>query len=96
MVLDIYLQINYKILRRPDYKTEKKIIGYFTKYYMHCQKHGKSTEQFKFTLKEDVNFNYSILINIMYIDGSQILYVIDEITRFQAVKWLNNFSAKHT
>ena len=32
----------------------------------------------------------------MYIDGSPILYIIDEATRFQAARWLQNISAKHT
>jgi len=32
----------------------------------------------------------------MYIDGSPILHIIDEATRFQAARWLQNISAKHT
>lgn len=32
----------------------------------------------------------------MYIDGSPILRIVDEATRFQAARWLNNVSAKHT
>lgn len=62
---------------------------------MYCQKYRKSPGQFKFTLKKDVNFKYLILIDIMYIDGSPILYVIDEATIFQTVKWLNNISTKY-
>jgi hypothetical protein len=31
----------------------------------------------------------------MYIENNSILHVIDEATRFQAVKWLQNVSAKH-
>ena len=65
-------------------------------YCTHCQKHGKSPGRFKFTLKEDANFSYSILVDIMYIDGSPILHVVDEATRLQAAGWLNNVSAKNT
>ncbi|KAI0993082.1 hypothetical protein K3495_g15102 [Podosphaera aphanis] len=32
----------------------------------------------------------------MYIDGSPLLHVIDESTKFQAGRWLQNLSAKHT
>ena len=32
----------------------------------------------------------------MYINGSPILHIIDEATRFQAARWLRNISAKHT
>ena len=32
----------------------------------------------------------------MYIDGNPVLHVIDKATQFQAAKWLQNMSAKHT
>lgn len=32
----------------------------------------------------------------MYIDGSSILHIIDEVTRFQAARRLQNISARHT
>jgi hypothetical protein len=32
----------------------------------------------------------------MYIDGSPVLHVINKATRFQAARWLQNISAKHT
>ena len=74
----------------------KKTLEHLTKYCSHCQKHGKSPGRFKFILRDDVNFNYSIIVDIMYIDNSPILHIVDEATRFQAAKWLSNISAKHT
>ena len=32
----------------------------------------------------------------MYINGSPVLHIIDEATRYQAACWLQNISAKHT
>jgi hypothetical protein len=32
----------------------------------------------------------------MYINGSPVLHIIDEATRYQAARWLQNISAKHT
>ena len=32
----------------------------------------------------------------MYISGSPLLHVVDEVTRFQAGRWLRDISAKHT
>jgi hypothetical protein len=68
------------------------------KYCSHCQLHGKSLGWFKFTLQADQDpiFNYSVYVDVMYIDCSPILHVIDEATRFQAAKWLRDLSAKHT
>ncbi|KAI0990859.1 hypothetical protein K3495_g17328, partial [Podosphaera aphanis] len=51
--------------------------------------------RFKFTLRDDVDFNHSIYIDIMYIDGSPVLHVVDEATRFQAAKWLRNMTSQH-
>lgn len=86
----------HKVLERVGHKTDKKTIDNLIKYCKHYQKYGKSLGYFKFTLKKNTNFNYFILINIMYIDGNPILHVIDEATRFQAAKWLNNISIKYT
>ncbi|SLM34156.1 hypothetical protein LPUS_02861 [Lasallia pustulata] len=64
----------------------KKMLEYLTKYCLHCQKHRKLSGRFKFILWDDVNFNYSIIVDIMYIDNSPILHIVDEATRFQAAK----------
>ena len=32
----------------------------------------------------------------MYIDGQPLLHVVDEVTRFEAARWLNSMSAQHT
>ena len=85
----------HKLLERTCHKTNKRIIDNLMKYCTHCQKHGKSPCCFKFTLKKDVNFNYLILVDIMYIDSNPILHVVDEITRFKAARWLNNMSTKY-
>ena len=74
----------------------KTALNKLTEYCTFCQKHEKSPERFKFTLREDVNFNYSIIVDIMYIDNEPILHVIDEATRFQSTRWLANISARHT
>jgi hypothetical protein len=35
--------------------------------------HKKSSGRFKFILKDDYEFNYSIIIDVMYLDGKPIL-----------------------
>ncbi len=83
------------LLERSDHEIEKATLKKLTKFCTFCQKYAKSSERFKFILKNDVNFNYSIIVDVMYIENHLILHVIDEITRFQVVKWLQNISAKH-
>ena len=85
-----------RVLDRAGHDTDKKALKHLTKYYHFCQKHGKSPERFRFTLRDDVEFNYSIIVDIMYISGNPLLHIVDEATRFQAGRWLQNISAKHT
>jgi Reverse transcriptase (RNA-dependent DNA polymerase) len=76
---------------------DKKTLERLTKLCEHCQKHGKSPGRFKFTLRdENIDFNHSIYVDIMYIDNQPILHVIDEATRFQAARFLKDVSTKHT
>lgn len=84
-----------RVLERFGHDVESHALEHLTKYCEHCQKHSKSPGRFKFTLREDVNFNYTITVDIMYIDNTPILHVVDEATRFQAAKWLQNISAKY-
>jgi hypothetical protein len=64
--------------------------------------HEKSFDRFIFSIKnEDIQFNFNILMNILYIDikieneNKSILHWMNEATRFQMNKWLKEISAKH-
>ena len=71
----------YKVLKCFKYNNiNKKAINYLTKYCSFCQKYRYSLSQFKFTLYKDLDFNYSVYIDIIYINGSLVLYIINEVT----------------
>ena len=87
----------YRVLERSGHNNvNKKAIDHLTKYCSFCQKYGRSPGRFKFTLREDLDFNHSVYVDVMYINGSPVLHIIDEATRYQAARWLQNISAKHT
>lgn len=88
----------HKILERSGHEDENycKALKKINQLCEHYQKYGKSLGRLKFTLKNDVKFNYCVFFDIMYIDGDPLLHVIDEATLFQAGRWLKNISAKHT
>jgi hypothetical protein len=65
---------------------DKEIIEKLTKYYEHYQKHGRSPGRFRFNLQNDTQFNYSIIVDIIYINRKPVLHIVDEATRFQAAK----------
>jgi hypothetical protein len=56
----------------------------------------KSSGRFKFTLKDDYEFNYSITIDVMYLDRKPVLQVVDSATAFQAARFLKDMSAYTT
>jgi hypothetical protein len=87
----------HDLLKRFDHEVKKAALKKLTKFCIFCQKYAKSSERFKFILKNDANcnFNYSVIVDVMYIENHLILHVIDEIIRYQVAKWLQNISAKH-
>jgi hypothetical protein len=73
------------VLERASYSDaqHRQTLDHITKYCIRCQKFSGAPLQFKFTLWDDsIDFNHSIYIDIMYIDSSLLLDVVDEATRF--------------
>ena len=85
----------HQVLERSGHDVELQAIEYLTKYCEHCQKHAKSPGRFSFTIKDDIDFNCNVIVDILYIEGKPVLHIVDESTRFQAGRWLENISAKH-
>jgi hypothetical protein len=76
----------YDLLERANHEMKKSALKKLIKFCTFCQKYAKSSERFKFTLRNDVNFNYSVIVDVMYVENSLILHVIDEATRFQVAR----------
>jgi hypothetical protein len=85
-----------KTLLRAGYDTNPEVIEKINKFCHHCQMYGKSPGRFRFTLRDEVEFNHSIIVDIMYINGKPVLHIVDEATRFNAACWLTSISAKAT
>ncbi|EED20730.1 conserved hypothetical protein [Talaromyces stipitatus ATCC 10500] len=86
----------HKTLQRAGYDTHPEAIEEINKFCHHCQTHGRSPGRFRFTLQDDIEFNHSIIVDIMYINGKPVLHIVDEATRFNAACWLTSISAKAT
>lgn len=61
-----------------------------------CQKHSTAPGRFKFTIRNSdaIQFNHTILVDIMYIDGAPVLHVVDDATSFQAARWLPDIATR--
>ncbi len=88
------------ILDRFDHETNFQVIEYFIKFCHHCQVHEKFSNRFNFTLKNDLEFNFNIIVNIFYLKikidvNKSILHVMNETTRFQVERWLKDIIVRH-
>ena len=43
---------------------------------------GKALGRFKFNLKNDYNFNFEVIIDVMYLDGKPVLQIVDTAISF--------------
>ena len=93
-----HLSVNklHKLLTQAGHDIEHKNIEMINKFCHYCQIKGKAPQRFKFILKKDVDFNYKIIVDIMYLDGKPVLHAVDAATAFQAGRFLKNMSAKDT
>ncbi|XMA09892.1 hypothetical protein WAI453_002683 [Rhynchosporium graminicola] len=82
-----------KVLDRAGHEVDSAVLKKIQEICHHCQLHAKSPGRFKFTLKDDVNFNYSVILDIMYLHGKPVLHVVDDATAFNAAEWLKDMSA---
>jgi hypothetical protein len=57
----------HEILERFDHEIEHRAIEHLIKFCHHCQLHDKFLDRFVFSIRdEDIQFNYSIVVDIMY------------------------------
>ncbi|KAI0997194.1 hypothetical protein K3495_g10991 [Podosphaera aphanis] len=57
---------------------------------------GAAPSRFRFTLRDDYDFNHRVLVEIVYINKKPVLHAIDEATAFQAAKFLREITAMTT
>ena len=56
--------------------------------------HLKLLGRFKFIIKDDYNFNYLVIVDILYLDRKLILQAIDEAMAFNIARFLKDIFAK--
>ena len=71
-----------------DYETVKRL----TKFCHHCQLHAKSPGRFRFALKDDLDFNYNVEVDVQYLDGKPVLHLVDVATAFMNAAFLPDVS----
>jgi len=70
-------------------------VKHINKICKHCQLQSKAPMRFRFSLKEDLNFNAVIVVDIIYLEGKPVLHIVDTATSFQNARFLfRNTSTK--
>jgi hypothetical protein len=59
-----------------------------------CQMHGGKPGRFRFILRENANFNYRVIVDVIFLTSKLILYAINEAITFQTAKFLFNTMAR--
>jgi hypothetical protein len=86
-----------RMLRKAGHEdVDEDILRLITKFCHHCQVNGTAPTRFKFTLKDDHEFNYEIIVDVMYPGGRNVLHIVDASTAFQGARFLPSMSAKDT
>ncbi|XMA19477.1 hypothetical protein WAI453_012268 [Rhynchosporium graminicola] len=85
------------LLQQAGHEHNSGVLKELTKLCKHCQLHGRSPGRFKFKLHDtdNIHFNYEVVIDIMQLDGRQVLHIVDQGTTFQNGGFLTNISAEH-
>lgn len=73
---------------------ERQSLERLGKYCHSCQKYGKSPGRFRFTIKDDIDFNYNVIIDVVTIEGQHLLHIVDSTTGYQNGRWLEDLSAQ--
>ncbi|KID81309.1 Ribonuclease H-like protein [Metarhizium guizhouense ARSEF 977] len=83
-----------KMLQRADQEFDSKALRRLTQLCRHCQINGKAPSRFRFTLRDDHEFNYEIIVDIVQIDDKPALHIVDSATSFQAARFLDSRGQK--
>lgn len=86
----------YTLLRTAGHDVDHRALEEIEKFCHHCQSHGKAPQRFKFSIQDNLSFNYEIVIDIVHINKRNVLHVIDTDTSFQAAIFLKSMSARDT
>lgn len=84
----------FRLLQRAGHSENLRTIEQIVKVCQQCQLHGKQPGRFKFSLKDNYEFNFEISVDILHIDGLPTLQIVDEATSFIAAQFLKGNTAK--
>ena len=87
----------YKLFKGASYiNFTMKVFEKIEKFCHHYQMHEQTFKRFKFTIRNNYDFNYEIFINVIYLNSRPIFYIIDKGTNFNAAIFFPFIKVKNT
>lgn len=85
----------YQMLKKAGIEdVDQSVLEEIQKVCHHCQSHDPAPKRFKFTLRDDRDFNYEIFVDIVHLSDGKALHVIDASTSYQAAEFLEKDDAR--
>jgi hypothetical protein len=67
----------YKVLEHTGHKTNLKEITKLTKVCDQCQRHRQAPRRFKFTVRDNHDFNHTVFTNVLTIKGKNVVQIVN-------------------
>jgi predicted GTPase len=72
----------HKMLTAAGHDVNASVLEQIQKFCYFCQSHDQALQRFKFTIKDNLHFNYEIIIDVVRIGNRDVLHVINTDTSF--------------
>jgi hypothetical protein len=81
----------YRVLAKAGYDdVNKAAIARINRYCHLCQLYSKAPDRFRFMIRDDAEFNYRLIVDVIYIINRPVLHAVDEATASQATRFIPN------
>jgi hypothetical protein len=77
-----------KLLKRASHEKHRNKLEKIEKFCHQYQINGPQPQRFKFTLRNDCEFNHEIIINVLHLISRPVLHYVNRATAFQNARFL--------
>jgi hypothetical protein len=84
------------LLERAGHEDHREALIVIEKFCHYCQMKSPKPRCFKFTLRDDCEFNHEIFVDVLYLISLPVLQVVDQATSFQEARFLPLITAYNT
>jgi hypothetical protein len=84
------------LLKRAGHEDHREAFVVIEKFCHYCQMKSPKPRCFKFTFRDDCEFNHEIFVNVLYLIFLPVLQVVDQATSFQEARFLPLMTAYDT